>query len=207
MSFLESAMKAHEEHFKTQINIIPAKIHLFDSMRYLNDQNDLASLGLDMKDEVMYQATSASRLRRYRNLMVDMLLKEYDCDVCIIGTKASDSLHRRTHFTVDGPYLPRERLFSLLWRLKKNAPLQIMLDAKLPIPKYYLWLGRSPDFMLDHEFYFIKKYYPADYEKLCGYLKNLDVVVTKYENGTDFKHALRPSKLLIEAQEAGYPFV
>lgn len=206
MSFFDGPIKAHEEFFGTEVQIVPNKVALFSLLRFFNDTNDLARFGVDLKDEIVYQAESKSALKRYRRMMVDTLMQEHQCDVCIIGTKASDSLHRRTHFKVDGPYLPSERLFSLVWRLKKSAPFQIAIDNKIPLPRYYLWLGRSPDFMLEHEFYFIKKYYPTDYAKMQEMFRNLDVYVTKYEHMKALSHAVKPSRLVIEAQDAGHPF-
>ena len=176
-------------------------------MQMFNSKEDLARFGKQYKDDILYQCYSKSAIKRYRRLLVDTLLDEHDCDVSVIGTKASDSLHRRTHFTVDGPYLPSERLFSLVWRLKKSAPFEIMLAAGMPMPRYYLWLGRSPEFTLAHEFSMIKQYYPRDYAKLCEWMLNLETFTLHYELGGKMKHVLRPMKRIVEAFEAGHPFV
>lgn len=207
LSFFDDVIKAHEDFFKTEVHIVSSKIAFFEKMRMFNAEEDLARYGKDFKDEALFQCTSKSALTRYRRLLVDTLLDEHDCDVCIIGTKASDSLHRRTHFTVDGPYLPSERLFSLVWRIKKSAPFDIMLAARLPMPRYYLWLGRSPELTLPHEFSMIKKYYPEDYTKLCHWMRNLDAYTLKYEMDNSIEHLLKPMKRIIEAHEKGYPFV
>lgn len=207
LSFFTAPIAAAEEFFKTQVHIIPHRGLLLDRMGMFNDLNDLAKLGKDFKDLVNGDHKSSSFRIRYAQLLTDKLLAEHDCDVSIIGTKASDSLHRRTHFKVDGPYLPRERTFSLVWRLKKSAPYQIMLDAGFPIPRYYLWLGRSPELLLEHEFAMIREHYPEDYAKLRAVLKNLDAYLAKYDKSPDFKHVIKPPKILIEAAERGYKFV
>lgn len=207
LSFIYDIIRAHEDFFKTEVHIVPNKISFYQRMRLFNDENDLARLGKEFKDDVLFQCISKSAIKRYRRLLVDTLLDEHDCDVSVIGTKASDSLHRRTHFTVDGPYLPSERLFSLVWRLKKSAPFDIMLAAGVPMPRYYLWLGRSPEILQPHEFSMIKKYYPDDYEKLCEWMPNLDSYTLSYELGGKMKHVLRPMKRIVEAFEAGHPFV
>lgn len=205
MSFIDSAVAAHEDFFDTEVLIVPSKIALFARLRAFNDDVDLARFGPAMKDEITMNTESTSALKRWRRLTVDKMLEDYDCDVCIIGTKASDSIHRRTHFRVDGPYLPSERLFSLCWRLAKNAPFQIIVDNKIPLPRYYVWLGRSPDFMIEYEFYFIKQYYPEDYARLCELLRNLPVYVKKYELNPKTAHQVRPPKFVLEAIEGGHP--
>jgi len=207
LSFIDSVIAAHEAYFGNEVIIVPNRHLFYDRMKFFNSINDVAYLGKDYKDVMFYSAQSSSWQIRYRKAMVDMMLEENDCDICIIGTKASDSLHRRTHFKVDGPYFPSERLFSLVWRMTKNGPLELAVEKKCPLPKYYLWLGRSPEFALEYEWYFIKKYYPADYEKLCGLMKNLDVYVTKYEHNLNPKHVIKPSKIIKEAVKNGHPFV
>ena len=207
LSFIDSVIAAHEAYFGTEVIIVPNRHLLYDRLKYFNSPTDLADMGPDYKDVLMYSAKSSSWQIRYRKAMVDMMLEENNCDICVIGTKASDSLHRRTHFKVDGPYLPSERLFSLLWRMTKNGPFELMIEKKCPIPKFYLWLGRSPEFVLENEFYFIKKYYPEDYYNLCKILKNLDVYVMKYEHNLKAKHVIKPSKIIKEARMNGHPFV
>ena len=207
LSFFDDVIKAHEDFFKTEVHIVSGRIAMLDKLQQFNSREDLARFGKQFKDDILYQCYSKSALKRYRRLLVDTLLDEHDCDVSVIGTKASDSLHRRTHFTVDGPYLPSERLFSLVWRLKKSAPFDTMLAAGMPMPRYYLWLGRSPELALAHEFYMIKQYYPRDYAKLCEWMLNLDSYTLSYEVAGKMKHVLRPMKRIVEAFEAGHPFV
>ncbi len=203
LSFFERPIAAHEKFFGTEVHIVPNKLMMFDTINFYNDQIDLAKFGLDLKDKVAFQAKSKSYRTRYNNLFVDKMLEEFRCDVCVIGTKASDSLHRRTHFKVDGPYLPRERLFSLVWRLKKSAPFQMMIEAGMPIPSYYLCMGRSPEFNLPHEMSFIKRFYPEDYEVLRALLKGLDAYVARYEENNEMMHVIKPPSILVEAKVKG----
>lgn len=199
LSFFERVIAAHEDYFGTQVHIIPHKVLYLNRMRFYNTPEDLASLGVDLKNEILAACESKSYTTRYNRLVTDKLLEEHHCDVAIIGTKASDSLHRRTHFSVDGPYLPRERLFSLCWRIGKSQPYLVLLNAKVPIPLYYLWLGRSPELILQHEIYLIKKYFPQDFETLKGHFKSLEAYVQRY----DLKHETKTPAILVKAHKEG----
>lgn len=207
LSFFEAPIAAHEDFFGREIVIIPHKALMLDRLHFFNSDSDLANFGLRLKDEILYRTISKSASKRYRRHSIDTLLDEYQCDVTVIGTKASDSLHRRTHFIVDGPYLPSERLFALTWRMKRNAPFSLMIEKGLPIPKYYIWLGRSPELILEHEFALIKKLYPDDYAYLCTFLTNLDVYVKQYEYNDTPKHVIKTPKIVLEAFNNGHPFV
>lgn len=207
MSFFDDVIKAHEDFFQTEILIVPNPVAFNERVLFFTGEDDRCSLGLEGKRLLDEASFSKAGIRAFRQKTVDHLLDLTDTDVCIIGTKASDSLHRRTHFRVDGPYTPRDRIMALCWRLSKNAPLRIMIENKIPIPKYYLWLGRSPDLFLENEYAMIKKYYPADYARLAEMLPNLDVFVAKYEATESTKHLLKPLRIVREAFEAGHPFV
>lgn len=207
ISFFDKPIAAHEEYFGQEVHIVPNRHTFLSRVELFNSEDDLSKLGLDGKMAIEQRSFSKSWLKRYRRNMVDMLMKEHNCEICVVGTKASDSIHRRTHFTVDGPYLPSERLLSLVWRMTKGGPIELAIDKKCPLPEYYLWLGRSPEFILEQEFYFIKRYYPEDWDKLTRILANVDVYVKKYEHNLSPKHIIKTPKVIKQAKEDGHPFV
>lgn len=211
LSFFDAPLKAHEEFFGQEVTVIPHQsVLLAERAQSFHDDFDSINLSDASKDLINGASTSKASQVRIREHTNDALIDEFDCDVSIVGTKASDSLHRRTHFKVDGPYTAKERLFALNWRLQKNAPFRIMIDNKIPIPRYYVWLGRSPELHLDYEFYFIKKYHPEDYERIVSYLPGVDACVKKHEfapTGERLLHMTRMPKFVVDAFEAGHPFV
>jgi hypothetical protein len=135
----------------------------------------------------------------------DQILAATGCNIAIVGTKASDSLNRRTNFIMSGPFNANKRTFALTWRLAKNAPLEIMINHNCPIPKFYLYLSRSPEFMFHAEYWFLKKYYPDDYERLKELLPDIDIRVKQFEH-EDKPRILMPDKRIIKAHENGHKF-
>lgn len=136
----------------------------------------------------------------------DIILQKHGCNLSIIGTKASDSLHRRVNFQMGGPYNANQRTFCLTWRLAKNAPLDLIVKHGLSLPSWYLWNGRSPQFLFDVEFYFLKKYYPNDYARLVELVPDIGVLVCAFEK-SDKPRLLKPLKKILELKKNGYPFV
>lgn len=209
LSFFDSAIAAHEAFFGDEVQIATVSpTFIAGRLQFFRDQLDMAAMSEADKERL--GGDSRVRNRSFIENSSDALMLENDCDVAVIGTKASDSLHRRTHFKVDGPYTASERLFALNWRLAKNAPFDIMLREKIPIPRYYIWLGRSPELFLEYEFYYIKRYYPHDYQRLLEFFPLLDAWVVRHEhaaNGKRLLHMTRPPKNVVAAFEAGHPFV
>lgn len=200
ISFIDSVIAAHEEYFGTEVIKVPYK-GLFQSLHNAyGSRNDHANLELiDIKSKL-------NREYSMKEDFNDYVLNYTQCGVSVIGVKASDSIHRRTNFLMSGPYNAKQRMFSINWRLAKNAPLRMIMNANCPLPKYYLWLNRSPEFLFPSEFYFIKKYYPQDWEKICSYLPDAEVRVKAYEF-SDNPRILLIQKQMKEAYESGYKFV
>jgi hypothetical protein len=136
----------------------------------------------------------------------NFILAQTGCNMSVIGVKGSDSLNRKTNFQMAGPYNAEQRMYSINWRLKKNAPLNIITEAKCPLPKYYLWLGRSPELLFDSEYAFIKKYYPEDWKIVLDYLPDAEVRVKNFE--MDEKPRILPvMKMMKELHAQGYEFI
>jgi hypothetical protein len=200
LSFIDNVIKAHEKYFGTEVIKVPYK-GLF---QILHDKyggfDDNANLDLMLTKEKL--STSYTMKDDFN----DFILGFTGCSVAIIGVKASDSIHRRTNFIMSGPYNAKQRMYSLCWRLAKNAPLRIIMNAKCPLPRYYLFLGRSPELLFDSEYWFIKKYFPQDWDTICKYLPDAELRVKAYEF-SDKPRILPIQKQIKEAFEAGYEFV
>ena len=209
LEFMDAPMRAHEAFFGSEVTIVPSPLNLPSLARFINAKIDGVGL-VTARDSVQNAVDSPSLFKAGREATNDTLIDDLGCDVAIIGTKASDSLPRRPHFKVDGPYTAKERLFALNWRLQKNAPFRSMMQHQIPIPRYYIWLGLSPELHLEYEFYFIKKYHPDDYERILSYFPAVDAFVKKHEYAPTGERLLHMSKLprfVVEAFEAGHPFV
>jgi hypothetical protein len=200
MSFMDSVIAAHEKYFGVEVLKVPYNT-LFNNLHNIYG-------GFDEECNIMNKAAKSNigSMDKMKKEFNDHILNYTGCSISIIGVKSSDSLHRRTNFAMSGPYNANQRMYSLCWRLAKNAPLKMIMDAKCPLPRYYLWLGRSPSMLFASEYYFIKKYYPQDWEKILKFLPDADVMVKDYEM-SDKPRILATSKLMKEAFEAGYEFV
>lgn len=200
LSFIDSVIAAHEKYFGTEVIKVPYK-GLFQELhnKYGGFDDNVSMEMLETKDKL----ASSYNMKDDFN---DFILGYTKCSVAVIGVKASDSIHRRTNFVMSGPYNGKQRMYSLCWRLAKNAPLKMIMDAKCPLPRYYLYLGRSPELLFDSEYWFIKKYFPQDWERLCSFLPDAEVRVKSYEFSNK-PRILSQSKLIKEAFEAGYEFV
>ncbi len=202
IGFVTRCIAHYEKHFETTVWKIPYK-NLF---RMLYEQYGPV-LRSGTTDDIVNAArpTEADRKRESEETMT-ALMRRFDCEVRVIGTKASDNLSRRVNFQVQGPYNARERLFALTWRLKRNAPFEIIMKAGVALPGFYLWLGRSPEWMFDAEYWLTRKYYPDDYEKVLSYLPEAIVRAKKFE--CDAKpRLLRPLATVVKAKQEGYPFI
>lgn len=194
LRFMDETIAGLEKYFGTEVTKIASRDSFLDLHYWYADTNSMKSV--DAKAELLNKGRIAD----------DQILAHSGCNVLIVGTKASDSLNRRTNFLMSGPFNAKRRSFALTWRLAKNAPLEMMIKAGCPIPKFYLWLARSPEFMFDVEFYFIKKYYPDDFEKILSLLPDADVRVKNFEF-SDKPRLLTPDKRVLKAREEGSLFV
>lgn len=199
LGFLSRCIARYEDYFGTTIWKIPHRtqfLKLFAEFGNSEHADKTTAAAIDR------HLVSNAQLERDRRNIVEYLLREHDCDVCVVGTKASDNLSRRVNFQVGGPYNVNESTFAVTWKLKKNAPLDIMLEDGCPIPGFYLWLGRSPELLFDAEFWFIKRQYPEDYERIKAFLPDIDVRVKKFELA-DKPRLLTPLKSVLAARAAG----
>ena len=193
LSFYESVIAAYEKFFDTEIIKIPSAVQM--SQLYANfgnqeEQNSITTIRL---------IENIKKLKTHKN-NDDRILNTLGYNIGVVGTKGSDNLSRRVNFQMAGPFNAKNRCFSLCWRLASKAPLRMMVEAKCPIPKYYLWLGRSPELLFSAEFFFIKKYYPEDYEKILQYLPDIDVRVKDFECNP--KPRILPVSKLMQEQYA-----
>lgn len=203
LGFITRCLAEYEKFFDTEILVIPHRKQFLSL--WLNYGNTALASRAEVDAATLHFASNAQMDRDRRNI-VEYLLFENNCDVCVIGTKASDNLSRRVNFQVGGPYNANENTFALTWKLKRNAPIEIMLEEKCPIPGFYLWLGRSPELLFDAEFAFIQRYYPDDYARIRAVLPDIDVRVKKFEM-SEKPRLLKPLKEVIEAKKNGHPFI
>lgn len=196
MAFIHETIAAYEKFFDTEVKIISNREQFYDLHNWYGATKTLSCI--DTKVELAAKGKIKSKID-------DQILAITGCNLAIIGTKASDSLNRRTNFIMSGPYSAQKRTFALTWRLAKNAPLDIMIANNCPIPKFYLWLNRSPEFMFSSEYFFIKKYYPDDYDRIKKLLPEIDVRVKDFEM-SDNPRLLLPDRRVINAKNNGHPF-
>ena len=190
LSIFRAPIKAYEEYFGTEVFIAPSAKQFKDLYAVYGNQQEQNTIPL------LDYAARIKKITRKRE-MTDWLLKKYNCDLAIIGTKASDGLNRRIHFIMHGPYNAKRRTFALVWRLANKAPWKLMIDAKCPIPRYYLWSACSPEFIFNSEFYFIQKYLPEDWKKILEYLPDADIKAYKFAHSKN-NRIVPVSKLLLE---------
>jgi len=203
LSFMNRVVSAYEEYFKTPIWKIPHRSIFLGLLAKYGNPEFMNRANFDKMTE--FASTEAAQVRD-RRYAVEYMLKEHNCDICVVGTKASDNLSRRVNFQVGGPFNANEMTFALTWRLKKNAPFDIMLKDGMPIPGFYLWLGRSPEFTFDAEYWFIRKYYPSDYAIIKAMLPNIDVRVKTFEMNIK-PRLLLPVKAMLQAKKDGRTFI
>lgn len=194
LSFIDSVIEAHEKFFETKIHRVPYAKYFTYLYEFYGDRCAQDTLKLR---ENKYKIENILNLESEFN---DAILTKFNVNVAIIGVKGSDNLSRRVNFQMNGPYNSKQRMYSLCWRLAKNAPLKLMLEARCPIPKYYLWLGRSPGLLFDSEYYFIKKYYPDDWHRICEYLLDAPLRAKNFEHDAN-PRILQVSKLMQQAYD------
>jgi hypothetical protein len=197
MQFINDTITAYEKYFGTEVSKVSSREQFLDLHFWYGKTSSLQTI--DTKAELIAKGALKKDID-------DQILAVTGCNIAIVGTKASDSLNRRTNFIMSGPFNSTKRTFALTWRLAKNAPLEIMINHNCPIPKFYLWLARSPEFMFDIEYYFIKKYYPSDFERLLELFPDVDVRVKNFEF-SDKPRMLMPDKRVLKAKEDGSIFV
>ena len=202
IGFVARCIAHYEDLFETTVYKIPYK-NLF---RMLYEQYGPPMKSLRTEEAILAATPTMADKKRESDETMSALMRQFDCEIRVIGTKASDNLSRRVNFQVQGPYNARERLFALTWRLRKNAPFQIIMDAGVPLPGFYLWLGRSPEWMFDAEYWLTKKHYPDDYQRVLRFLPEACVRATRFEHSSN-PRLLRPLKTIIEAKKAGYTFI
>jgi hypothetical protein len=191
LSFYDSVIAAYEKFFDTEIIKVPSAAQmsqLYSNFGNQENNNSITTVRL---------VENIKKLRTHKN-QDDYILNTLGCNIGVVGTKGSDNLSRRVNFQMAGCFNAKNRCFSLCWRLASKAPLRMMIEAKCPIPKYYLWLGRSPELLFSAEFAFIKKFYPEDWEKLLTYLPDIDVRVKDFEHNP--KPRILPVSKLMQAQ-------
>ena len=174
LEFLSKIISAHEKFFETEIHILPSDRQLTALYAQYGEQEEQNTKGL------LTALNKAKKLNSRKNID-DWLLTHFGCGIAVTGTKGSDNLSRRTNFVMDGPYNAKRRTYSLCWRLSKNAPLRMLVEAKCAIPKYYLWLARSPEFLFDMEYSFIKEHYPDDWQIITTILPDAELRVKNFK--------------------------
>lgn len=105
------------------------------------------------------------------------------------GVRAADSLNRRSSFKRHGGINYNRRVFYPIWDWKKAALIESFVQAKVKMPVDYQIFGRSFD-GLDFRFiYPMRKYFPADYEKVRAYFPMIEVEFKRYEYAQAHKNA------------------
>lgn len=199
LSLFSNIIKAHEEFFGTEIFTIPYK------GLYLTLKKDIGALDENFSEKFSVLAMEKEIDKGFHDLNIS-LINHFDADCCIVGVKSGDSLSRCTSFQMTGPYNAKTNTFYPCWRLSKNAPLDIIVRYNCPLPKYYLWLGRSPNLLFDSEYWFIKKYFPEDWKIILKHFPDADIKVVNFENNPKIRiHPVQ--KKLIKLYEGGYPFI
>lgn len=197
LRFMDETIAGLEAFFGTEVMKVASRDQFLDLFHWYGKTQSLETV------EARAELLNRPPLKKGID---DQILAMTGCNILVVGTKASDSLNRRTNFMMTGPFNPNRRTFALTWRLAKNAPLDMMIKRGCPIPKFYLWLARSPEFMFDSEMYFISKFFPDDFAKILEYLPEADVRVKNFEF-SDKPRLLMPDKRIIKAKEEGHPFV
>lgn len=207
IGFVDRCLAEYERIFQTRIWKMPYK-NLF---RMLYEQYGPVLRSLSIEEKITSATPTMADKKRESEETMSALMRQFDCEVRVIGTKASDNLSRRVNFQVQGPYNARERLFALTWRLRKNAPFNIIMNTpingeRVPLPGFYLWLGRSPEWMFDAEYWLTKKYYPDDYERVIELLPEAVIRAKRFECSTS-PRLLKPLSAIIQAKKDDYPFI
>jgi len=207
VGFVSRCIAEYERIFQTRVWKLPYK-NLF---RMLYEQYGPVTRSLATEDVISAATPTEADRKRESEETMTALMRQFDCEVRIIGTKASDNLSRRVNFQVQGPYNAKERLFALTWRLKRNAPFDIIMKTEIngervPIPGFYLWLGRSPEWMFDSEYWLTRKYYPEDYDRVLRLLPEATIRTKRFECATK-PRLLKPLASIVQAKKDGYPFI
>jgi len=162
MTFEEESLKYYEDYFGT--HIIRMSHPSIDGFWIDGTYASPVSYGVvieAMKSGLIFNSTYADANYMIKNIMPDME-KAYQAS----GVRSADSINRYSSIKKNGSVNHKEKTWFPVYDYKIDDMLRELREAKIKLPKDYLWFGRTYD-GIDYRFTSVlKEVSPIDYEQV-----------------------------------------
>lgn len=173
LDFVETALKYYEEYFGTQIAQLPhpSLYRMLNNLVFQSPENCSAVEDIELEEHDYDNIVK--KWKRDVRLGTDMFVAH--------GTRACDSLMRRTSLKKWGSLNPRRRTFMPIYDWNKARLKECLVENNIKLPVDYEMFGRSFD-GIDYRFLApIKERFPADYEKILEYFPLAELEILRRE--------------------------
>ncbi len=174
LGFIERSLAYYEEFFGTKIIRIqhPSLNRMLNAFVFtppercsVIEELDLPSFDYDDQREILCDSLKLKPNQRW----------------IANGTRATDSLQRRTHFKVHGAINRNGRVFYPIWDWRTEGMMNAFKRSKVKMPVDYQLFGRSFD-GIDFRFLNpIKDHFPEDYQKILEWFPLAELEIKRYE--------------------------
>jgi predicted phosphoadenosine phosphosulfate sulfurtransferase len=173
LDFVNRSIRYYEDFFKTEIALLPSP----SLYRMLNNLVFQAPENCHIVEEMELEGFD-----------YDGIVKEWKRDIGVDsgtfvahGTRANDSIMRRTSLKKWGSLNPNRRTFMPIYDWNKERLKQCLRDNRIKLPVDYEMFGRSFD-GIDYRFLKpIKDRFPKDYERILEYFPLAELEIKRRE--------------------------
>lgn len=173
LSFVQESLKYYEDYFQTKIYtaIHPSFWRMFNNLVFQAPENI----------NIVERFGFGNYTERETVNVIRKQLKIPDDVFVANGVKAADSIMRYISMKKHGQINYNDKKFYPIFDFKKADMIFYLRKHKIKLPKEYQYFGRSFD-GIDYRFIApIKKYFPADYQKIKELFPLVDIEILRYE--------------------------